>query len=218
MRSVIVNRLPIPVLDQEIFRKYVFFHHWQNAFAGRMKWLRELHLARGPWFGNPWVTTSWWLVVSAINFLHPPLSTSKQSRISKTRKNSCSKMNADSMDRFRAPSESKERMAWKGATSLDFPWQKIFHLKPGQLLPVNCLFYCEKALKFAVKNWCAFCSHVWCFKDGTFRSTCYLHFLRFWSCWFLFLRTLSLTCYRNKNNKEDTLMFLSNEVESNIAI
>jgi len=30
-----------------------FFHYWQNAFAGRMKCLRETGLARGPFFRDP---------------------------------------------------------------------------------------------------------------------------------------------------------------------
>ena len=30
------------------FFQHYFFHHWQNGFAGRMKWLRGPHLARGP--------------------------------------------------------------------------------------------------------------------------------------------------------------------------
>jgi len=36
--------------NQQIFRNHciLFFHNWQNGFAGRRKWLRGSHLARGP--------------------------------------------------------------------------------------------------------------------------------------------------------------------------
>jgi len=42
--------------NQQIFHRncILFFHHWQNGFTGRMKWLRGPHLARGAYFGDPW--------------------------------------------------------------------------------------------------------------------------------------------------------------------
>jgi len=32
----------------KFFLNVLFFHDWQNGFAGRMKWLRGPHFARGP--------------------------------------------------------------------------------------------------------------------------------------------------------------------------
>jgi len=34
--------------NQQIFLCYIVFPHWQNVYAGRMKWLRGPDLARGP--------------------------------------------------------------------------------------------------------------------------------------------------------------------------
>jgi len=48
LRNVIVSGNVAFHQINKLFVNVLFFHHWQNGFAGGMEWLRGPHLARGP--------------------------------------------------------------------------------------------------------------------------------------------------------------------------
>jgi len=48
LRNVIVSGKVAFHQINKFFVNVLFYHHCQNGFAGRMKWLRGPHLARGP--------------------------------------------------------------------------------------------------------------------------------------------------------------------------